>query len=53
MGNDLKIVYVYPSLDNVGKIQYKDKADNCFIYKASETQCPNNIDEISNIPIQK
>jgi hypothetical protein len=52
MGEDLKEVYIYPTLDNIAEIQYKDKADNCFVYKSNETQCPADISLISSIPIQ-
>jgi hypothetical protein len=46
------IVYVYPTPDNVDKIHYKDKADNCFKFKSEEVQCPKDSSKIKNIPIQ-
>jgi len=52
MGTDMKTIYVYPTPDNAGKIQYKDKADNCFVYKSTEVKCPANPLSIKNIPIQ-
>ena len=52
MGNDIKPVYVYPTPDNVGTIQYKDKSDNCFVYQSHEVECPANEYDISTIPIQ-
>jgi len=46
------VIYVYPTPDNVDKIQLKDKADNCFKFEATEVTCPDNIDDIQNIPAQ-
>ena len=31
------VIFVYPTPDNVGHIEYKDKADNCFPVNASHT----------------
>jgi hypothetical protein len=52
LGPDLKTVYVYPSPENVEKILFKDNANNCFKFRAIETQCPTNESEISKIPLQ-
>jgi hypothetical protein len=52
IGSDMKTVYVYPTPENTGQIQYTDKSDNCFIYNAHEQPCPANASEISSIPIQ-
>ena len=46
------IIYVYPTPENISKIQYKDKADNCYDFTYSEVKCPSNSNEISKIPIQ-
>jgi hypothetical protein len=45
-------IYVYPTPENVSKIQYKDKADNCFDFSYSEVKCPSNANDIFKIPMQ-
>ena len=51
-GPDKKIVYVYPTPENVDKILFKDNADNCFYFEQTETECPSNNSFLSKIPIQ-
>lgn len=50
---DPTIIYVYPTPNNVGHIEYKDKADNCFQFEAKEVDCPSNHSLIKTIPVQK
>jgi hypothetical protein len=46
------VVYVYPTPDNVGNFEYKDKADNCFQYSSVEVKCPAGNKGVKTIPIQ-
>lgn len=33
-------VYIYPSPDNIGNVQYSDKTGACFEYQQKEVKCP-------------
>lgn len=52
LGPEMKTIIVYPSPENVDKILFKDKADNCFYFEESEVECPTDSSLISKIPIQ-
>ncbi len=52
-GTDKKIIYIYPTPENINKILYKDKADNCFSLESTEIKCPSDTNKIVDIPIQK
>ncbi len=52
MGPEMKTIYIYPSPENVDKILFKDKADNCFNFKEENVECPKDNNLISKIPIQ-
>jgi len=46
-------IYVYPTPDNINKVQYKDKADNCFQFETQEVRCHSDKTTIKPIPVQK
>ena len=45
-------IFVYPTPENLEKIQYRDGTDTCFEFEQIEIQCPTNRSQISKIPIQ-
>jgi hypothetical protein len=47
------IIYVYPTPDNVDKLLFKDKAENCFRFEANEVKCPTDASQISTVPVQE
>jgi len=52
LGPEMKTIMVYPTPENVDKILFKDKADNCFTFEETEVECPSDDSLISQIPIQ-
>ena len=46
-----KLIYVYPNSNNLEKVQYVDKANNCFYANKVKTSCKSN-HNIKEIPIQ-
>ena len=52
LGPEIKTIYIYPAPENVDKILFKDKADNCFYFDEQEVECPKDESLISKIPIQ-
>ena len=46
------VIYVYPTPDNIDKLQFKDKANNCYHFKADEIKCPKDKNTIQSIPVQ-
>jgi hypothetical protein len=53
LGPEIKTVYIYPSPENIDKVLFKDKADNCFYFDEKEVECPKDESLISTIPIQE
>jgi hypothetical protein len=52
LGPEMKTVFIYPSPENVDKVLFKDKADNCFSFKEEIVDCPKDKSLISKIPMQ-
>ncbi len=52
LGPQMKTIYIYPSPENVDKMLFKDKADNCFYFEEKIVQCPKDESLISKIPMQ-
>tara|TARA_B100000214_G_C23538998_1_gene433077 strand:- start:184 stop:420 length:237 start_codon:yes stop_codon:yes gene_type:complete len=52
LNDNKKKINVYPTPSNIGKVEYKDVADNCFEYEMQEVTCPSKKESINHIPIQ-
>ena len=52
MGTENKKIIVYPTPQNISKIQYKDAAENCFSFASKEVPCPED-GLFSTIPVQQ
>ena len=51
-GPETKTIFIYPTPENVNKILFKDKADNCFRFEEETVDCPSDTSKITSIPIQ-
>ena len=51
LGEDSKVVYVYPTPDTSNNILFKDYVNNCFQYTSKSITCPANKNNIHQIPI--
>jgi len=52
LGPQTKTIYIYPTPENVDKVLFKDKAENCFYFEEEIVECPTDKSKISSIPIQ-
>ena len=50
--NQTRKIYVYPTPENIKRLQYKDATENCFEFRQKEVNCPLNKENISSIPVQ-
>lgn len=46
------VVVIYPTPENAGKVIYRDTADVCYKYKATEVSCPDDKKKIVDTKIQ-
>ena len=49
---DKRKIVVYPTHENAGILQYKDKTNSCFSVVEQEVKCPDNEKDIAKIPVQ-
>ena len=47
-----QIIYVYPTPENIDKIQYKDESGTCFGFSTNEIACPQKETSIRKYPVQ-
>ena len=47
------IIYKYPTLENAGKIIYKDKNDTCYKYSAKVVDCDKNESRLKDFPLNR
>ena len=47
-----RVIYIYPTPENVDLMLYRDKANQCFAFEQTEVTCPRNPMNIAKIPIQ-
>jgi len=45
-------IIVYPTHENSGILQYKDKTNSCFSVVEKEVKCPVNEKDIAKVPVQ-
>ena len=52
LGPEKKTIYVYPTPENLDKVLFKDKADNCFYFQEEYVECPKDETLITKIKAQ-
>lgn len=45
------VVIKFPSPSNAGKVVYRDKSDNCYVFKAESSECPADKSKIKEQPL--
>jgi hypothetical protein len=52
LNDDRKKINVYPTPSNINKVEYKDRAQNCYEYSMEEVKCPSKSSQINHVPVQ-
>ena len=52
LGPEQKKIFIYPTPENVDKVLFKDKANNCFYFDPKTIECPKDESLISKTPMQ-
>jgi hypothetical protein len=50
-GADRPIFYKWPTPDNAGKVNYKDKNGVCYQYESTEVDCAANKEKVKPLPL--
>ena len=50
--DEKRVIYVYPTPENVHLLQYKDSTGTCFHFTQSEVEGPKNASDIAKLPVQ-
>ena len=45
------VIHIYPTPDNINKLQYKDKGGTCHSFSAKEIEWPKDKKNIENYPV--
>jgi hypothetical protein len=51
-GDDVRVIYLYPTPDSMDKIIFQDKTNQCFEIIPTKIQCPSDKSLIKQIPAQ-
>jgi len=43
-----QVIFIYPTLDNIDNLQYKDKTETCFNIDAKKTKCDERVEDSDN-----
>jgi hypothetical protein len=52
LNDNRKKINVYPTPSNINKVEYKDRAQNCYEYSMEKIKCPNKSSQINHVPVQ-